>query len=195
MLSSQGQRLRRELNSHKTRLKPRAPLRGATAWRIKAPALGFAAEAPRHHWQMNQSVEPPLPKHLCFGKRLCSGGMHFSPSRFVHKTSAASRYKYLFTGSMSARTEHTRLQAVRISLGSVESRVASSLAALPPNPSLSTDPLRQASLPVQRLGLCCAARASRPASAVGVSSNVRQHEYNPCSPTPVAGVAAQARAP
>ncbi len=42
-----------------------------------------------------------------------------------------------------------------------------------PNPSLSTDPLRQAGLPVQRLGLCCAARASRPASAVGVSSNVR----------------------
>jgi hypothetical protein len=44
-----------------------------------------------------------------------------------------------------------------------------------PNPSLSTDPLRQAVLPVRRLGLSCTARASRPASAVGVSSNVRPH--------------------
>ncbi len=44
-----------------------------------------------------------------------------------------------------------------------------------PNPSLSTDPLRRASLPVRRLGLSCTARASRPASAVGVSSNVRPH--------------------
>ena len=35
------------------------------------------------------------------------------------------------------------------------------------------DSLRQASLPVRRLGLSCAARASRPASARGVSSNVR----------------------
>jgi hypothetical protein len=42
-----------------------------------------------------------------------------------------------------------------------------------PNPSLSTDPLRQAVLPVRRAGLCCTTRASRPASAVGVSSNVR----------------------
>jgi hypothetical protein len=44
-----------------------------------------------------------------------------------------------------------------------------------PNPSLGTDPLRQASLPVRRAGLCCTTRASRPASAVGVSSNVRPH--------------------
>jgi hypothetical protein len=31
-------------------------------------------------------------------------------------------------------------------------------------------------LPARRAGLCCTARASRPASAVGVSSNVGQHE-------------------
>ncbi len=43
-----------------------------------------------------------------------------------------------------------------------------------PNPSLGTDPLRRASLPVRRAGLCCTTRASRPASAAGVSSNVRR---------------------
>ncbi len=32
-------------------------------------------------------------------------------------------------------------------------------------------------MPARRAGLCCTARASRPASAVGVSSNVRPHEY------------------
>ncbi len=35
------------------------------------------------------------------------------------------------------------------------------------------DPLRPAALPARRRGLSCAARASRPPSAVGVSSNVR----------------------
>jgi hypothetical protein len=48
-----------------------------------------------------------------------------------------------------------------------------------PNPSLGTDPLRQASLPVWRVGLCCTTRASRPASAVGVSSNVGPRRLPP----------------
>jgi hypothetical protein len=52
-----------------------------------------------------------------------------------------------------------------------------------PNPSLSTDPLRQASLPVRRAGLCCTTRASRPASAGGVSSNVRPHEPTHVAPS------------
>ncbi len=37
-------------------------------------------------------------------------------------------------------------------------------------------------MPARRAGLCCAARASRPASAVGVSSNVRPHQ-TPFRPT------------
>ena len=32
-------------------------------------------------------------------------------------------------------------------------------------------------MPARRAGLCCTARASRPASAVGVSSNVRPHNF------------------
>ncbi len=56
-----------------------------------------------------------------------------------------------------------------------------------PNPSLGTDPLRRASLPVWRAGLCCTTRASRPASAVGVSSNVRQHGQQSSSSPPVRG--------
>jgi hypothetical protein len=48
-----------------------------------------------------------------------------------------------------------------------------------PNPSLGTDPLRRASLPVWRAGLCCTTRASRPASAVGVSSNVGPRRLPP----------------
>jgi hypothetical protein len=65
-----------------------------------------------------------------------------------------------------------------------------------PNPSLGTDPLRQASLPVWRVGLCCTTRASRPASAVGVSSNVRQHEQSRLhAATSLAASAAQTRAP
>ena len=81
-----------------------------------------------------------------------------------------------------------------------------------PNPSLGTDPLRRASLPVWRAGLCCTTRASRPASAVGVSSNVSQlsatsrtidinaanlceHSRDPrrLSPLPTATVQASAR--
>jgi hypothetical protein len=42
-------------------------------------------------------------------------------------------------------------------------------------PRSAPDPLRQATLPARCAGLCCTARASRPASAVGVSSNVRPH--------------------
>jgi hypothetical protein len=53
-----------------------------------------------------------------------------------------------------------------------------------PNPSLGTDPLRRASLPVWRAGLCCTTRASRPASAVGVSSNVRPRKPNAKTATP-----------
>jgi hypothetical protein len=64
-----------------------------------------------------------------------------------------------------------------------------------PNPSLSRDPTRQAAWASLRLRLCCATPPKRLAARVAVSSNVRQHEYNPCSPTPVAGVAAQTRAP
>ncbi len=56
-----------------------------------------------------------------------------------------------------------------------------------PNPSLGTDPLRRAGLPVRRAGLCCTTRASRPASAVGVSSNVRQHGQQCGSSPPVRG--------
>ncbi len=109
---------------------------------------------------------------------LCGGGKHFAQSRLVRRTSGAGSYELLSTSSVPARSEHARLQAGRISFGAVERKIASSLAALPPNPSLSTDPLRQAGLPVQRLGLCCAARASRPASAVGVSSNVRRRKQS-----------------
>ena len=48
-------------------------------------------------------------------------------------------------------------------------------------PRSAPDPLRQAVLPaVKRAGLCCTSRrASRPVSAVGVSSNVRPHSQRP----------------
>jgi hypothetical protein len=50
-------------------------------------------------------------------------------------------------------------------------------------PRSAPDPLRQAVLPAWRAGLCCTTRASRPASAVGVSSNVRPHQTHiPCLP-------------
>ncbi len=174
MFSLQGQRLRRELNSHKARLKPRAPVRISAACRVKAPALvRFAAEVPNLQCPFSQSVEPPPPEHLRFGLHLCGGGKRCAQSRHADKTSDARNYGFISARSMSALSKHKRLQAGRISFGAVESRVTSSLAALPPNPSLSPDPLRQASLPVWRAGLCCTTRASRPASAVGVSSNVR----------------------
>ncbi len=51
-------------------------------------------------------------------------------------------------------------------------------------PRSAPDPLRQAVLPVRRLGLSCSARASRPASAVGVSSNVRRLETHQITPRP-----------
>ena len=46
-------------------------------------------------------------------------------------------------------------------------------------PRSAPDPLRQAALPARCAGLCCTARASRPASAVGVSSNVRPQMPRP----------------
>jgi hypothetical protein len=51
-------------------------------------------------------------------------------------------------------------------------------------PRSAPDPLRQAVLPVWRAGLCCTTRASRPASAVGVSSNVRPRKPNAKTATP-----------
>jgi hypothetical protein len=113
LFSSQGQRLRRELNSHKARLKPRAPFRVAAAWRVKAPApVRFAAEAQGRHWQLNQSVEPPPPDHLFFGVHLCGGGMRFAQSRPANRSSVTSGYKHP-SPRLSVSTVTTRTSAGR----------------------------------------------------------------------------------
>ncbi len=143
--------------------------------------MRFAAEPRGIQRQLSQSVEPPPSDQVCFGMRPCGGGRRYALTRLASATSRTSSQQLLTTKPVSRHSEHARLQATCLSFGAAAIKVTASRSKLPPNPSLSTDPLRRAVLPVRRLGLCCTARASRPASAVGVSSNVRPHKQAACN--------------
>jgi hypothetical protein len=182
VFSLASQRLRRELNSRKARLRPRTQdrLTGFSLLTRSTP-VRFAGRRPR---LLRRSISQLSRRRPSTYASACASAAAESATRQrgwrlqPHAQAATSSV----ASPVSAQPEQTHLLASRIGFGALVSRVTSSLVALPPNPSLSTDPLRQASLPVRRLGLCCSARASRPASAVGVSSNVRPHREHHCAP-------------